>query len=279
MSQGSTPAQPPHEAFCNTTGLSYLHAGASGRAALLVHGIGASKEIWWSTIGALAHDSRVFAPDLPAHGRSPASQTYGMPQIAAALAAFCAAHEMREIALVGHSMGGNIALELTLSHPQLVRTLVLVDPAVRADAIPLQVLSARLGRAQRWAILRAGIAMGQRVGYAGRLVPRERRGGLILSGLRRASYWARHDVGGVFRQLDQLIGNPLAARLAEIRVPTLVISGQFDTLVPPEHSRRAAQAIPGARYAMVRGASHNPMDEQPDHFEQILLDFLRNEQA
>jgi pimeloyl-ACP methyl ester carboxylesterase len=57
-------------------------------------------------------------------------------------------------------------------------------------------------------------------------------------------------------------------------VPTLVISGEFDPLVPPALSRRVAEAIPGARYAEIRGAAHNPMDERPREFTRILLDFL-----
>jgi len=72
-----------------------------------------------------------------------------------------------------------------------------------------------------------------------------------------------------------MFANPIGPRMAEVRVPTLVISGEFDPLVPPPLSQQVAHTIPGARYAVVRGAAHNPMDERPREFARILLDFLQ----
>jgi pimeloyl-ACP methyl ester carboxylesterase len=270
----TTPDQPA-EAFCDTTQLSYLQAGAGAGAAVLLHGIGASKEIWWWTLVALAPLGRAFALDLPGHGGSPHLSDAGMAQIAARVADFCDARGLTSIALVGHSMGGNIALELTLARPALVRRLVLVDPAARASDLPIYANATRVNNFQRWAAFRTSMALAQKVGRVGRHVPRWLRGGFVLPALRRASYLARHDVGAMQQQLDSLIASPISTRLAEIHVPTLVISGEFDPLVPPAYSRRVAEAIPGARYAVVRRAGHNPMDERPQAFEQTLLGFLQ----
>jgi pimeloyl-ACP methyl ester carboxylesterase len=96
----------------------------------------------------------------------------------------------------------------------------------------------------------------------------------VLPALRRASFLARHDIDALHRQLDSLFANPIGARLGELHLPTLVISGEFDPLVPPAHSRRVADAIAGARFALVRRAGHNPMDERPREFERILREFL-----
>jgi pimeloyl-ACP methyl ester carboxylesterase len=85
---------------------------------------------------------------------------------------------------------------------------------------------------------------------------------------------ARHDADALRALLDSLFENPLGPRLAEVRAPTLVISGEFDPLIPPPLSRRVAAAIPGARYAVIRRAAHNPMDERPREFNAVLLDFL-----
>ena len=133
----------------------------------------------------------------------------------------------------------------------------------------------RVNNFQRWAAFRASMALAQKVGRVGGYVPRWLRGGFVLPALRRASYLARHDVGAMHQQLDSLIANPIGVQLAEIRIPTLVISGEFDPLVPPVYSRRVAEAILGARYAVVRGAGHNPMDERPRAFERTLLEFLQ----
>jgi pimeloyl-ACP methyl ester carboxylesterase len=265
----------PSEAFCATTRLSYLQIGTGDCAVVLVHGFGASKEIWWSTLLALAPLGRIFAPDLPGHGGSPLHGDSLMPRIAARIADFCDARGLPAITLVGHSMGGNVALELALARPALVRRLVLVDPAAHADELPIYTRSTQVDNLHRWAALRASMALGQKFGVIGRLVPHQHRGGFVLPALRRASYLSRHDVDALHQQLTSLFANPIGARMSAVCAPTLVISGEFDPLVPPTLSRRVAEAIPGARYAVVRRAGHNPMDERPRAFEQVLLEFLR----
>jgi pimeloyl-ACP methyl ester carboxylesterase len=265
----------PAEAFCAATRLNYLQIGAGELAIVLVHGFGASKEIWWSTLLALAPLGHVFALDLPGHGGSPLHGDSRMPRIAARIADFCAARGLSTIVLVGHSMGGNVALELTLDRPALVQRLVLVDPAAHADELPIYAHSTRVDNLNRWAALRASMALAQKVGVVGRLVPHLHRGGFVLPALRRASFLSRHDVDALHQQLTSLFANPIGVRMSAVQAPTLVISGEFDPLVPPALSRRVAETIPGARYAVVRRAGHNPMDERPRAFERILLEFLQ----
>jgi len=264
----------PAEAFCATSRLSYLQIGTGDRTVVLLHGWGASKEIWWSTLVTLAPIAHALAPDLPGHGGSPLYGSDRMAQIAVRIADFCDARGLETIALVGHSMGGNVALELTLARPALVRRLVLVDPAAHSTEMPIYAGSARVNNLQRWTALRTSVALAQKFGAVGRYVPHIHRGGFVLPALRRASFLAHHDVGALHLQLNSLFANPIGARLGGVRMPTLVISGEFDPLVPPALSRRVADAIPGARYATVRGAGHNPMDERPRAFERILMDFL-----
>src|SRR5262245_6560981 len=169
----------PAEAFCTTTRLSYLQIGTGQPAIVLVHGFGASKEIWWSTLLALAPLGRIFALDLPGHGGSPLHGDSRMPRIAARIADFCAARSLPIITLVGHSMGGNVALELALDRPALVRRLVLVDPAAHSDEMPIYTRSTHVDNLHRWAALRTSMALAQKFGAVGRLVPRQHRGGFV----------------------------------------------------------------------------------------------------
>jgi len=240
---------------------------------VLLHGWSAFKELWWSTLLALAPHSRAFAPDMPGHGGSPLHGSIRMDLVARRVADFCAAHNLESITLVGHSMGGNVALELALARPDLVRQLVLVDPAAQTKDLPLFTRS-YLDEVVGWAALRTSMALARRVGIVGQWVPHDHKGGLMLPALRRVTYLARHDADALRALLDGLFANPIGARLAAVRVPTLVISGEFDPLVPPALSQRVADAIPGARYMVIRGAAHNPMDERPREFAQALLDFL-----
>ncbi|HEU4326114.1 MAG TPA: alpha/beta hydrolase [Roseiflexaceae bacterium] len=264
---------PVEPAFCEAAGLSYLRAGAEGPAVVLLHGWSAFKEIWWSTLIALAPHARAFAPDMPGHGDSALGSSLRMALIAERAGRFCDDLGLGRITLVGHSMGGNVALELALARPDLVERLVLVDPALEGSAMPIYTRS-YLGQVYGWAVMRASMTLAAQAGRLGRLIPHLHGGGMLRPALRRASYWPRHDAAALHWLLRDLIGSSVAARTAELRVPTLVISGEFDPLVPPALSERAAAAIPNARYALIRGAAHNPMDERPQAFEQALLEFL-----
>ena len=263
----------PAEAFCEKTRLCYLRCGCAGPAVVLLHGWSAFKELWWSTLIALAPHAQAYAPDMPGHGDSPLHGSAGMRQIAERIADFCAALGHDRIVLVGHSMGGNIALELVLARPDLVERLVLVDPAVQPSEMPLYTRS-YLDQTFGWLVLRTSMAAARQLGAVGRLVPHAHQGGVVLPALRRVTYLARHDAAALRALLDSLFDNPIGPRLASVRVPTLVISGEFDPLVPPPLSRRVAAAIPSAQYALIRRAAHNPMDERPREFIAILLDFL-----
>jgi len=254
--------------------MSYLTIGGAGPAIVFVHGWSSFKEIWWSTLLALAPHVRAFAPDMPGHGDTPLQGSIKMRQVAARIVKFCAARRLDTFVLVGHSMGGNVALELALERPELIDRLVLVDPAAQPADMPGYTRS-YLDPLGGWAALRASMVLARPLSIIGQRVPHAHGGGLVRPAIRRVSYMARHDADALRALLDGMFANPIGPRLAEVRVPTLVISGEFDPLVPPSLSQQVAYAIPGARYAVVRGAAHNPMDERPREFSQILLDFLQ----
>jgi pimeloyl-ACP methyl ester carboxylesterase len=263
----------PAEAFCEATSLCYLETGAAGPQIVLLHGWSAFKELWWSTLIALEPHTHAFAPDMPGHGGSPLHGSTSMSLIARRIAQFCTARGLGPIALVGHSMGGNVALELTLAYPDLIERLVLVDPAAQPEQMP-QYVRSYLDQTFGWPMLRTGMALARRIGVVGQFVPHVHQGGMVLPALRRMTYVARHDAAALHALFGSMFSNPIGPRLRDIHVPTLVVSGEFDPLVPPRLSRRVADAIPGARYALVRRAAHNPMDERPREFNAMLLEFL-----
>lgn len=264
---------PISEHFCPSTRMRYLQAGAEGPAVLLLHGWSSFKEIWWSTLLALAPHVRVYAPDMPGHGGTPLLGSVQMRQIAERAAQFCHAQQLHSLVLVGHSMGGNVAIELALTHAELLDRLVLVDPAAQPGAMPAYTRS-YLDPLGGWAALRASMALARPLTLVTRHIPHDHGGGFVRPALRRVAAMAQHDPDALRALLDGLFANPIGARMGQIQLPTLVISGEYDPLVPPALSRQVAQAIPGARYTVVRGAAHNPMDERPQEFVQVLLEFL-----
>ena len=263
----------PAEAFCDVTCLSYLQIGESGPVVVLLHGWGAFKEIWWSTMLALAGHGRVVAPDMPGHGGSPLKGNQRIVDIASRIGEFCTVNEFQPMMLVGHSLSGNVALELALMHPELVNRLVLVAPVTNAHLMPAYTRLYLRGF-YGWAILRIMMLIQRYLGLVGRRVPHVHGGGFVRPLLRRAAYYARQDVISLHTTFAGLFDNPIGSRLADLRIPTLVITGALDSLVPVALSRQVARSIPGAQYVVIRGAAHNPMDDQPRAFEQALLNFL-----
>ncbi|NWF79343.1 MAG: alpha/beta hydrolase [Chloroflexi bacterium] len=256
-----------------TLDIGYLQAGATGPVVVLLHGWGAFKELWWSTIQRLGRDYRCFAPDFPGHGDSPLRHGASITALAETIAAFCDDLQLRDVTLIGHSMGGAVAVELTLARPDLVQRLLLVDPAVDVQRMP-PFARAYLLPTFGWAAFRF-VLLGARIfSPIGAQVPHSHGGGWLRPWLRRGAYMARFDPDALYQLYRALFASGTGARLTQIAVPTLVISGQFDGLVPTEHARRVARSIPGARYVEIPGAIHNPMDERPRTFERAVRAFL-----
>jgi pimeloyl-ACP methyl ester carboxylesterase len=260
--------------FCTQSNLSYTVAGSGERSLLLLHGWADSRAIWRLTIDALAQERRVFAPDLPGHGDSPLNGAVAMRAMAERVAAFCDARGAGEFAVLGHSMGGNVALELALQRPDLVRRLVLVAPAVHGGALPFA-RSAHLLRPYGWVALRVFLAGTPLLGRLGGMLANDTALPGPMSMLRRARYNQRREPEILTRILDSLIANPLIERLGELNIPTLVVSGALDTVVPATFTRQVAAAIPGAKLALMPTAMHHPMDETPRAFSRIVDRWLR----
>ncbi|MBO9319847.1 MAG: alpha/beta hydrolase [Chloroflexus sp.] len=257
-------------------GLSYLTAGEEGPAIVFLHGWGAFKELWWSTLRDLGRDYRCFAIDMPGHGESRIGQADQIERIATLVADFCTDLGLTSIILVGHSMGGSVAVELTLHYPHLVQRLALIDAAVDAYRMPAYTRLYLLP-AIGWPVFRITQAIGRAFRPIGQRIPHDHGGGWIRPWVRRASYLATFDPEGLYRILRSLFATRADERLQQIRVPTLVLTGQFDSLVPPSHARRLAQVIPGARYVVLPASIHNPMDERPGAFTRALRAFLSDD--
>ncbi len=256
--------------------IGYLRAGDSGPPVILLHGWGAFKELWWSTLNDLGRDHRCFALDVPGHGESALGSAASISAVADAIGAFCDDLNLREIVLVGHSMGGAVAADLAIRRPELVARLVLVDAAIDPKRLP-SYSRTYLIPVSGWVVLRMAQFLGRTfMRPVGLLIPHEHGGGWLRPWFRRAAYLSMWDAFALHMLLQALFSATAVDRLAEIKMPTLIVGGQFDQLVTPAHSHRIAEAIPGAKYIEISGAMHNPMDERPRHFNRALRGWLES---
>lgn len=263
--------------------VSYLEAG-EGPVLLLVHGIAGTCENWREVIEPLAHRHTVIAPDLPGHGASePGGGDYSLGALAASLRDLLISLGHERATLVGHSLGGGVAMQLSYQFPEMVERLVLVSsgglgpevsPVLRAAALPgadtFIAVTAGAGRRVGGVLGRGLSAVGLRPnadvaeitrGYASLEDPRRR--AAFLDTLRAV-------VGTRGQRVDA--GDRLY--LAEA-VPVLIVWGARDSIIPVGHGEDAHRAIPASRLEVFDDVGHLPQLEAPGRFIAALERFLR----
>ncbi|MFI5506412.1 alpha/beta fold hydrolase [Mycobacterium sp. NPDC051804] len=242
------------------------------RAVVLLHGYSASVE-WWNRVAAALPDQRVIAVDLVGHGGSEAptdAQSYSIKSQASAVRNALDALGVREAVLVGHSMGGAVALALAEQVPERVERVVISDtPADRSltemPALAGLACAPVLGQAiDRLRPVDVVTNSSLQTGFAdGFAVP-----SLAHTSLERLT----HSGLCYAREQD---GEPAAVdRIAQLEQPVLVVWGERDVLTPTASNvERYRQA--GLTPVVIPGSGHSPMVEEPGEFVNAITEFVR----
>ena len=242
---------------------------------LLLHGIGGRAFGWQAQLDALASQGwHALAWDMPGYGDSPMLLPYTFDALADAAAELLDAHAVPHAVVVGHSLGGMVALQLWARHPQRVASLMLAgsSPAFGHGSGDFQ----QQFLAQRLAPLDAGQTLAQ---VAERLIPAMVAPGFAGPGLALAQACMGSIAPASYRAaLHALVTFEQRAALPTITVPTLCLAGEHDRTASPAVVRRMADKIPGARYTELAGAGHLMNFEAPEAFTQALLGFLHTTQ-
>jgi 3-oxoadipate enol-lactonase len=253
----------------------YSEVAGEGPSLALVHEGICDSRMWDSQWESYARRFRVLRGDLRGFGRTPLEA--GRFSNARDLIEALELHGFEQVALVGVSLGGRVALEVALARPELVRALVLVAPGLpghdwSADAVA--------GWEQEEAALEAGdldaaVEINLRMWVDG---PRRRPDEVDpelrarVGAMQRRALELQLPVGDGAE--EELLVPDLAERLGEIAVPTLVLVGEED--LPDMHAiaERLGREIPGARRATIAATAHVPSMERPGEFDELVLGFL-----
>lgn len=243
---------------------------------VLLHGFAASQR-WWDRVtpDMVRRGLRVIRLDLLGHGASEKPRDgYAPDEQAARVAGLLRRLRVRRATVVGHSMGGTVASALVEQHPRLVRRVAVIGTLPREGFAELPLS----GRMATWPVV-------------GELIRRLAPDPLIAAGLDSA-FADDVDVPDAF--VDDLDGmthsayakssdeagdfveeRPNSERIAQARVPLLVIFGTADEIVDPEAADAWARDVPRARVVRMRGVGHSPQWERPREVADLLLDFAR----
>ncbi|RIH83886.1 2-hydroxy-6-oxononadienedioate/2-hydroxy-6-oxononatrienedioate hydrolase [Meiothermus luteus] len=247
---------------------------------LLIHGLGDDADSWRRVFPLLMRRGRVIAPDLPGFGRSGhPRRAYTLGFFAKTLTALLERLELSQAVLVGSSMGGAVALRMTLRWPERVARLVLVGgPPMGGRPSKLQLLFLIPGQGERlynrlrasqeaaYESLRPYYANLEALPAEERAFLRERVWDRVWSDEQRRAFFS------AFRWMAlERLWTPSAAQLASLDKPTQVVWGEQDGIIPAEAGQRLARLIPGARFQVIPGAGHLPHQERPEELAQLVL--------
>lgn len=248
----TAPLTRPRAARVDGHRIAWREAGAGPECVVLLHGLSGSGRWWRRNLAAFADGYRVLVPDVVGFGASRYTGALpDVPRLAALLAAWQCAAGVERAHWVGHSMGGHLAIHLAATAPERVGRLVLVDAAGLPRPLGMRPVARFVG----------GLAAPARWGDP-RFLP------VIAADALAAGPRT------VLTALRNLLRDDVRPLLARIAAPTLILWGERDAIVPPEHGRELRRAIPGARLLVLRRACHNPMVDRPDAFNRAVLDFL-----
>jgi 3-oxoadipate enol-lactonase len=248
----------------------YYQAAGSGAPLVLLHGLGSSGADWECQVPELSKHFEVIVPDLRGHGASDRLGDYRIQRFADDTWTLLDRIGAVRPILVGHSMGGAVAMQMALDRPGTVPKLVLSNtlPSFIADTL-----------AKRWLLWSRLLLMGwlgpRRLSevMTRRLYPRPDQAALRRRVARRN---AANDKNVYLETIRQLTRWSVRDRLAQLALPVLVVAAEFDYFAGRETEAFVA-ALPHARLRRFPGTRHGLPLELPDEFNRAVLDFLRAE--
>ncbi len=268
--------------------VAYRAAGESGPVIVLVHGITSNSLTWEPVLRLLGRHHQVIAPDLFGHGSSAKPRgDYSLGAYASGIRDLLGALGHERATVVGHSLGGGVAMQLSYQFPDLAERLVLVGSGglgrevsalLRAASLPGSELVLGLLTTPR--LLGLGVGASRLLGRMGLNVGTDVRE-VAQGHASLADAQARQAFLSTLRAIVDVGGQRVDARdrlyLASA-LPSLIVWGQRDPIIPVAHGRGAHQLIEGSRLEVFAEAGHYPHMDEPHRFAELLTDFIAQTQ-
>jgi len=253
----------PISLFCRESG--------SGPALLILHGVFGSGENWFTVAKKFSEHFRVFLIDQRNHGRSPHSDDFSYDDLVEDLRNFADEHHISRFFLLGHSMGGKVAMRFARKYPQMLRGLVVVDIAPRNyephhqsimagfKAVDLEKFTSRTQADEAMALH----------------IPEADVRQFLLKNLYRTEegkFAWRINLPVLEKAVLQIGTEP--AESSPVNIPALFVKGNLSRYIRPEDEKLIQSKFSGARIEGIEGAGHWVQAEKPEEFTAIVLNFL-----
>jgi pimeloyl-ACP methyl ester carboxylesterase len=276
------------QATVNGIRMAYTDEG-QGMPLVFVHGFPLSRGAWQKQVEMLRSSYRVIAPDLRGLGESHPSASFGsaqdrssgqgrdgvntMAQMAEDIHALLKQLNTGPVVLIGHSMGGYVALAFARQFPEMLRGLVLVGTKAGNDTP--EAAGGRRATAEKVKAEGAKVVLDA---MAPKMLAASNKDERMAAQVR--GFMERSQPDGVIGALLGMAERPDSTELlSQIYAPTLIITGADDTIIPPAESEKMASAIKNAQLKVIPNAGHLVAFEQPEEFNRALQEWLKNLRA
>ena len=245
----------------------YYEIHGIGQPLVFIHGLGSSTRDWEGQVAEFAQTYQVITFDLRGHGQSDKPPgPYEIPMFSADLAGLLQTLGIGPAHIVGLSLGGAVALQFALDHPERVKTLTIVNsaPTLGEPAQAQQEIDRRVNIVQQLGMRAMGEALSPN------LFPKPEQATLRETFVER---WAENDAQAYIEATRSLLGWNVTDRLTRLQCPTLVIAADQD-YSSVEAKEAYVKLIPNAQLVVMADAHHTVPMEQPAHFNTVLRRFL-----
>ena len=259
------------EEFVNIDGrkIRYIKTGSSKKNLVLIHGLGASAERWEPVLPYFGKHYNVIVPDLIGFGHSDKPNTdYTAEFFARFVSSFVETLGLGRTAIIGSSLGGQIAVEYTAAYQQSVDRLILVSPSgamkqstPALDAYVMAALYPDIDSAKNAFSMMTGNNKNVNQNIIDEFVKRMR--------LPNAKFAFMSTLLGLKNAPE------ITTRLEKILVPTLVVWGELDPVIPVKYAEKFVRAIRDCRFYQMDNCGHTPYVDDPENFAKLVLDFLK----
>jgi len=222
---------------------------------LFIHGAGGSHKVWEYQ---MKFFSDLVTIDLPGHGVGVGKRT--IDEYVESVKKFCDERGLKNIVMVGHSMGGAIVQKFALDHPESLKAIVLVCTGAKLRVTPLIFEAIKKNYAQ-------AIELITKLAFSNKATSETKE--KAAEEMRNISPEVTY---GDFEACDKF---NIMDRLKEIKVPTLIICGLEDQLTPVKYSEYLKNNIPNSKLEVIVDAGHMVMQEKPKEFNEILEKFIK----
>ena len=229
--------------------LGHENAASGADPIVLLHGLGVSGEYWMPTARLLARHFRIIVPDLPGFGRSDKPpRALDIGELAEAIASWMDVMEIDRAVLIGNSMGCQVAVRLAIAQPDRVSRLILQGMTIDPDARSAGKQMARLladGFVEPPSLLPVVVRDYLRVGFR-----------------------------GLWDTLQHSLDDPIEQNLTRLDVPTLVVRGERDPIVPQRWAETSARLVPDGHLVVIPAAAHALNFGRPAAFTRVIREFI-----